>query len=141
MKLFMISLFSIFVFNAQAMTWFQSFCSNPDSTIRIADGDSEQYVFVTSINLDNYVKTPVDVSSQVTVTFSQVKEIKETSKNCDEELGFWEAEKMSVREIVVQKSDNSQFDENILGLSEDKRSITTSVFCSEKRKRGIVPCQ
>lgn len=144
---------AIFVFSTLILTfharasWFQTYCSNGESTIQIARGHDENFVSLTKKRWDRksrtYIKTIVQLDlSTIKYSDSQVTALEETSnfscyKNGVEGLATWK--QVTAQNVAIAKRDGTSFMEDMPGISQDKRSINAFVIC-EHNGNGEGPC-
>ena len=133
-------------FNAMG-SFMQEECSNADATIRLSTGHvSNKVVFreITSDPNSTYTETKVpvllmDLSTERLAT-TEVENNHRTSCNSGDEhgIGFWD--NISVVKTKITKKDGSLFSKNTAHVSEDLKSVTTTLIC-HRHVNSMLPCK
>ena len=141
-----ITVILLFTLSASA-SYVQTYCSNAEGNIRWASGHKGNSAHVVRQTWDEtgYKETVFSVYNdfpQATLSLKIEITLKEWSKKtCSESGGgtlFWS--NVTYGNLTMTNSDGSEFPDGILGLSEDKKSITNLVLC-EKNGNSRILCE
>lgn len=124
-------------------SWYQEYCANVDGSLQIAGGHTESYLKVAYTKKDGSEAYRHLDYSEVNQEWTVLKEATESTNTCDENsepgagYGMWTT--ISEVAVVLTKVDGSSFPASFKGVSEDGRSISTTVMC-EANGNSMVAC-
>ena len=117
-------------------SYFQEQCSDAARTVSVSMGHSKNQVVLTE-RVDGEegsgVKAVVFVNNEVIVNNVESRELERKSKKfCDKEQsggGYGTMRRLDYQKAVIQKRDGSSFSKDIIGVSEDGKSVSASLLC------------
>ncbi|MDH4469167.1 MAG: hypothetical protein QE271_13995 [Bacteriovoracaceae bacterium] len=130
-----------FAFGAEART--HSNCSNADATVQYATRDGERRLTVTAkkINADSSVVFEKKVIKNFVVTEVKKVFIEETqTTNCKEvdwKEGTLTVKTINFRRVIFQNESGAAFQNNIIGLTDDKTVLPVDYICETVTKSSI----
>ena len=116
-------------------SYFQEHCSNAARTVAVSSGHSKNQVALTEqIDGDDgrSVKPVLLDFHDVAVDDVETRELEQESKKfChkDRAEGYATWRTLAYKKAVIRKHDGSSFSKDIIGVSEDGKSITASLIC------------
>ena len=122
-------------FSANA-SYYQSFCSNGEGTVKIAEGHNTDFKRLTERKWNgDGTYTDTLVEGGMRHEFTDDKEMhSETKTSCGDGdeygLAFWV---MTIaRKVTIVREDGSLFSKDTIGVSEDLKSVHAYVICQEE---------
>lgn len=137
MKALIIATVLVTTLSANA-SFFQNYCSNAQGTTTTADGHAEFYTKVTSRTWDNGNQIDkvieLDLDKVDLSTFDEVKISEQISKYCEpgSSSGYVSWEYVITKKVILTNRDGSLFSKDIVGVSDDQKTISTMVICTEE---------
>ena len=136
MKKFLFIILTLATFSVQG-SYIQEYCNNGEGTVRMASGHSQNFLFVTKRTWkeSRYTDTVVNMDIfDVVLDYSNEFTLESTSTSSCQEgdkwgVGSWKI--VTAKRIIITKDDGSEFSENILGVSSDKKSVGAFWICEK----------
>ena len=112
----------------------QEYCSNGEGTVMTASGHNNNFVQVTErfFNHGNPLETKIKLRrGNLAINKTNSTEIARinTSKWCWQDI--------STKQISISKNDGTTFSKNIVGVSEDKKSVNAFIICEKTICSGM----
>jgi len=130
--------------SAQA-SYFQINCSNADRTVATASGHSKSSVTLTEYSYgDNgpvYKSVELDPHAVETEVLKNTQLHEERKGGCapDQTTGFMSYNSVSYENVRFQMRDGSLFSKEILGVSQDLKSVEAFLIC-EQEVNNMIGC-
>lgn len=127
---------SIFLFSIKAQaSFFQTNCSNADATIRTGSGHRYNGVTISTQEADGSIR-PVEFSNDEilvqVIENSELRRVEVTSCVPGESGGGAMSQDVwTYQRVQLRRADSQTFDENTIGVSEDRRHIDTDFICHD----------
>jgi hypothetical protein len=130
---------------AQA-SYFQVNCSNADGSIMTGSGHSENFVQLTKYTHDDNGPKKIIIRFEDGKVFHQdtiksVSLIDESKQVCRKpgEGGFASRHSVSASIVTFVNADGSLFDEEIMGVSQDRKTVKAELLC-ETNMNAMILC-
>ena len=118
-------------------SFYQTDCSNAQSTISTSNGHVRNAITLTKRIYSQGAMKETKVkfkSTQLKINILSKTEIeRNSSTNCKPGMsgGVASWNNISLKKIVITKKDNTEFDSDIVGLDKKTNSITTTILCED----------
>ena len=127
-------------------SYFQNYCGNAEGTVRVADGHDENYFMLTervwgdhgvSEKQIKYIDYELSEKSSKSI---EIENSFENSCKDGDETGYGSWKVVTSKVVTVYKVDGSLFSEDIVGVSEDRKTVSAYVICEENGS-SMVLCE
>jgi hypothetical protein len=131
--------------SAQA-SWYQTFCSNAEGTTRTANGHNQNFTQLTKREWTN--RGPVETIIRDEENKLRVEQVGEQKSIVNEQKqscrkpgmgGVWNSHNVSAGKYKITNDDGSLFDKDIVGVSEDLKSVEVEFIC-QADMNGLIMC-
>ncbi|MGZ5278687.1 MAG: hypothetical protein ACXWC9_02020 [Pseudobdellovibrionaceae bacterium] len=139
------ALLSLVVVQSAQASYFQINCSNADHTVATASGHSKNSVTLTEYSYgDNgpvYKSVELDAFNVNNEGLKTTQLHEERKGGCvpGQSTGFMSYKSVSYHQVRIQMTDGSLFSKNIIGVSQDLKSIEAFLIC-EQEVNNMIGC-
>jgi len=131
--------------NAAQASWYQGFCSNAEGTIKTANGHSANFIQLTKRAwIGGKMTETVIRDEERGIRVSEAKKteiLNKSEESCDSNggSGIFENRTVYFSQAKLVNQDGSLFDKNIVGVSQDLKSVDAILLC-ETNINGLTMC-
>jgi hypothetical protein len=117
---------------AQA-SWYQDYCSNAESTVRLAHGHNDFFVEVTERNYDGKQvrEQRIREGLEYSILGDEIKVSESSQQHCNpgEEMGWTSWQKVNAMKVRITRKDGELFSEKVVGVTSDRKAVEAFVIC------------